>query len=372
MNGKAEWRRKFVLVVGDGIAGLALARALRQRGVPVARSGGTPRPGLAINLPGNAITALDRLGLRDEIESLGTPTRRREYRTSRGRLLFAVDEDEFWGPAARPRCVRRADLLDALADSVPAEHAPIASVRPVAGGAEVLDADGFRAEYGFLAGADGVRSTVRSALFPEALFPEAGTGRAVLSQASWRFMTPNPGVDCWTVWSGAGAAFLLIPVDNQVYGYASATGGGAVAADPSWLADTFAGYAEPVSSVVDAVLRSPSTLLHSPVDEVRAPSWSSGRCVLLGDAAHATAPVWAEGGALALEDALTLADLLATSDWDAVGPAFEAARRGRVAHVRAMTDRFAKTVGLPIWLRDVVTPWVGPRTYRSTYGPLRS
>jgi 2-polyprenyl-6-methoxyphenol hydroxylase-like FAD-dependent oxidoreductase len=368
MNGKAKWRMKFVLVVGDGIAGLALARALRHRGVPVARSGGTPRPGLAINLPGNAITALDRLGLRDEIESLGRPTRRREYRTSSGRLLFAVDEDEFWGPAARPRCVRRADLLDVLADNVPVEHAPIASLRSVAGGAEVLDADGLRAEYGFLAGADGVRSTVRSALFPG-----AGTGRAVLSQASWRFMAPNPGVGCWTAWSGAGAAFLLIPVDgDEVYGYASATGGGAVAADPSWLADTFAGYAGPVPTVVDAVLRSPSTLLHSPVEEVRTPSWASGRCVLLGDAAHATAPVWAEGGALALEDALTLADLLATSDWDTVGPAFEDARRGRVAHVQAMTDRFAKTVGLPIWLRDVVTPWVGPRTYRATYGPLRT
>jgi 2-polyprenyl-6-methoxyphenol hydroxylase-like FAD-dependent oxidoreductase len=95
--------------------------------------------------------------------------------------------------------------------------------------------------------------------------------------------------------------------------------------------------------------------------------------VVIGDAAHATAPVWAQGAALAVEDALVLAELLATrDDWSRVGPEFEQRRRPRVTHVQAMTDRLSRAAGLPTWIRDAVLPFVGPRSYRETYGPLRT
>jgi 2-polyprenyl-6-methoxyphenol hydroxylase-like FAD-dependent oxidoreductase len=94
--------------------------------------------------------------------------------------------------------------------------------------------------------------------------------------------------------------------------------------------------------------------------------------VLAGDAAHATAPVWAQGAALALEDALVLAALLAEHpDWRTVGSAYEALRRPRVAHVQAMTDRLSRTARMPGWARNLVLPVLGPRSYRATYAPLR-
>ena len=97
------------------------------------------------------------------------------------------------------------------------------------------------------------------------------------------------------------------------------------------------------------------------------------RVVLAGDAAHATAPVWAQGAALALEDALVLADLLADrTDWTDVGRDYEARRRPRVAHVQAMTDRLSRTARMPDWLRRRLLPLVGPRSYRATYEPLRT
>jgi 2-polyprenyl-6-methoxyphenol hydroxylase-like FAD-dependent oxidoreductase len=359
-----------VLIVGGGIAGLALASALQQRDVPYVlaeRSAAVENGGLAINLPGNAVAALAALGLREGLEELGRPVRRREYRTAGDRLLFAVDEDAFWGAGARPRCVRRSDLLALIGDGLDAaaqrRPSTVESMRLVRSGAEVEFAGGTRATHGFVAGADGVHSVVR-----DAVFGGEGVRSAVLSAASWRFMAPNPGVDCWTVWSGAAGAFLLIPVDgDQVYGYASATRGGPVAADPAWLSATFAGYPAPVRTVLER----PGSLYHSPVEEVRAAEWARGRCVLLGDAAHATAPVWAQGAALAMEDALVLADLLAGGDWDSVGRRYEERRRARVAHVQAATDRFSRAVGLPVWFRDLVLPVVGPRSYRETYGLLR-
>jgi 2-polyprenyl-6-methoxyphenol hydroxylase-like FAD-dependent oxidoreductase len=83
--------------------------------------------------------------------------------------------------------------------------------------------------------------------------------------------------------------------------------------------------------------------------------------------------VWAQGAALAVEDALVLAELLAThKDWSQVGPAYERQRRPRVTHVQAMTDRLSRAAGLPTWLRDAILPFVGPRSYREAYRPLRT
>ncbi|WP_204300540.1 FAD-dependent oxidoreductase [Actinoplanes campanulatus] len=371
-----------VLVVGGGIAGLATARALRRRDVPVtvAERGDTGAGGLAINLPGNAVTAFAALGLADGLQKLGRTTHRREYRSARDRLLFAVDEDAFWGPEARPRCVRRSDLLALLADSldVPVRRPlTVTGVRPSADGAEVTFGDGTVKTFDFVVGADGVHSIVRataidgpasSAGGPGSAGGRSGTQSALLSAASWRFMAPNPGIDCWTVWSGKGGAFLLIPVDDDtVYGYASATGGGAVSADADWLQNTFGDYPPPVRRVLDGL----TDLYHSPVEEVRTGTWAAGNCVLVGDAAHATAPVWAQGAALAVEDGLVLADLLADGDWDGAGARYEQLRRDRVTHVRAATDRFSRAAALPVWLRDLLLPRIGPRTYRTTYDPLR-
>ena len=109
-----------VAVAGAGIAGLAVLRALHQRDVPafaLERRSGLPPSGLAVNVPGNGIAAHPSLGLGDDLEELGPPVRRREYRNARGRLLYAIDED-VGGPcgAVRPGWARsRADVRGELA-----------------------------------------------------------------------------------------------------------------------------------------------------------------------------------------------------------------------------------------------------------------
>jgi 2-polyprenyl-6-methoxyphenol hydroxylase-like FAD-dependent oxidoreductase len=361
------------LVVGAGIAGFAIASALQDKGVPfilVDRLEGPPDAGLGLNLPGNAVLALRSLGV--ELAGLGMPITRREYRNGAGRLLFSVDESAFWGAAARSVCVRRAHVLATMAKGVSAAAvhwgSAVSSLANASDAVEVSFADGRRETFDLVVGADGVHSVVRSALFG-ATAPRP----ALLSAASWRFTAHNPGVDCWIVWSGGAGTFLLIPLDaDEVYGYASATRGGPVAADPVWLRSAFGQFPDPVPRTVEAALNNPATLYHSPVLEVRTEHWSQGRVVLIGDAAHATAPVWAQGAALAAEDALVLADLLAgPTDWSGVGVEFERRRRPRVQHVQSMTDKLSRAARLPGWLRDAVLPIMGPRTYRETYGPLR-
>lgn len=364
------------LVVGGGIAGFGLLRALSLHGVPctlVERLATPPGSGLGLNLPGNALRALATLGLADEVVQRGMRIRRREYRNKVGRLLFAVDEEAFWGEVGPSVCLRRGDLLDILrastAEVTPHWDTPLVHAEPVDEAVRVQLKSGQTETYDFVVGADGVHSAVR-----RAVSPEESLRRSLMTEASWRFTAPNPGVDCWTVWSSARGTFLLIPVDEQqVYGYASTTRGGGAGDDPQWLPATFAGFPEPVRVTVAALLDDPGQLHYSPVEEVHCQRWSRGRLVLIGDAAHATGPVWAQGAAMALEDALVLADLLAArSDWSTVGAEFERLRRPRVRHLQAATDKMSRLAGLPARLRDLVAPVVGPRSYRAAYRPLRS
>ena len=210
-----------VLVVGGGIAGLATAAALQRQGIAVAVYERRPLPpdgGLGLNLPGNAIAALNTLGLACRLADLGAAVRRREYRSRRDRLLFAVDEDRYWGGRVGSRCVRRSDLHAALHDLlVPGTvrlGAHVRGVRAFDDGVKLTLSDGTRASGGALVGADGVHSVVRG-LFARGHRVKAAT----LSPASWRFGTTNPGVGCWVAWTGGPGTVLLIPMGgDRLYG----------------------------------------------------------------------------------------------------------------------------------------------------------
>jgi 2-polyprenyl-6-methoxyphenol hydroxylase-like FAD-dependent oxidoreductase len=364
-----------VVIVGGGIAGSALGRACLSRGVPfriVERQGEPPDGALAINLPGNAIQALSALGLRDQIEAAGHPLRRREYRSARDKLLFEVDEDAFWGPALRPRSIRRSALLAMLGQGLPDEllhyDTAVRSLELHPDHVELGLGDGRHWNASLVVGADGAHSRVRR----EAFGDQMGLGLAQIAPASWRFMTPNPGVDCWTVWAGPHGMVLLMPVsDEEVYGWAALTRP-IRHADPVYalhrMSECFPLRVR--EALHHAIWRSKS-LYHSPLEEVRLHHWYKGRALLIGDAAHATAPVWAQGAALALEDAIVLARLLAAhDDVLAVLPEFEDRRRARVAHVQAHTDAMSRATRLPSFIRDSLMPFIGPKRYRQAYGPL--
>ena len=70
--------------------------------------------------------------------------------------------------------------------------------------------------------------------------------------------------------------------------------------------------------------------------------WSDGPIVLLGDAAHPVLPFLAQGAALAIEDAVTLAACLADRPRDAQAAfhRYEALRRPRAARVRSLSRRY--------------------------------
>ena len=196
-----------------------------------------------------------------------------------------------------------------------------------------------------------------------------------MTGSSWRFIARNPGIDCWTAWSGRDETFLLIPVEHAPRLRLRRPHARRAHRPRPELVDT-GGRGVPggrASSPCQAVAG--GELHHGAVDEVRLKQWHDGRLVLIGDAAHATGPVWAQGVAMALEDALILGELLARTPiarWESVGAEFERIRRPRVEHVRSATEKMSRLAALPGRVRDIAAPVLGPRSYRQAYGPLRT
>jgi salicylate hydroxylase len=88
------------------------------------------------------------------------------------------------------------------------------------------------------------------------------------------------------------------------------------------------------------------------------PPWARRRVALLGDAAHPMLPYLAQGGALALEDAIVLACCIhAAADPEAALARFEALRTPRARRVQAASLRQGRIYHLPpplSWARDAV------------------
>jgi FAD-dependent urate hydroxylase len=358
-----------ILVVGAGLAGLALARALRQAGFDpevVDRVGAFADVGAGIYLPANAARALRALGLEEAVAGRAATIGHQRFRNHHGRLLGEVDLHGFWGRLGPCLALHRAELHAVLRDGVAVQLGRgVQALERVEGPVEVGFDDGRQAAYDLVVGADGLHSTVRRLAVDQR--PPDPVG-----QHSWRFVSAcPPAVTAWSVLLGRGASFLTIPIGGgRVYCYADVlapSDGGEPAAR---LRERFADFADPVPELLDR-LPDPDQVHVAPIEQVAEERWGRGAVVLVGDAAHAMSPNMAQGAALAFEDALVLADSLrqAGSLPEALA-GFVARRTPRTSWVRAQTHRRDRTRNLPPAVRDPLLRALGQRIYHSNYRPL--
>jgi 2-polyprenyl-6-methoxyphenol hydroxylase-like FAD-dependent oxidoreductase len=356
-----------VLVVGAGIAGLAAARTLRAWGASVemverVRVAGAD--GAGIYLPGNASRALDRLGLGGLVAAASVPIQRQRFLDRRGRVLADIDLADVWRGVGPCLSLPRATLHEVLLEGARGVAIRWGCTPATIVAGEVGFSDGTARGYDLIIGADGVHSSVRRLVF--------GTPARPVGQHARRFVVDRPDADpAWSARLGPGTVFLTIPIGGgRLYCYCDGPG----TDSPAPLRELLAGYAEPVPALLDALDAAGDRAgLHSaPVQEVTLPGWSRGRVVLIGDAAHATSPNMAEGAAMALEDAIALADSLrdAASTADALRT-FEVRRRPRTGWVLAHTRSRDRTRTLPPALRDLVLRLAGQRMFRAHYRLLR-
>lgn len=352
-----------VLIQGAGITGLALARELMARGVDfliVERASEVKPVGAGITLGANALGCLARTLPLERLRERGESIRELAITDQRGRVLMSTPS-QVEGVLRTGIAIHRHQLHECLLEGIPsakirlgtcveAFHLSETSV-------EAKLSDGSEERFEFLVGADGLRSRIRSMLFPDHSIRFSGYAcwRAVVDRS---LRDPGHAIEMW----GPGRRLGLVPIGNgRTYVYAtlnvSASQYSARATDRSVreviaLFDRFAGDAR---EFLDAMARLPG-LIHNDLEEVELPQWHSGRVLLIGDAAHAMTPNLGQGAAMGIEDAAVLARIWESDSNPKSLEDFEKIRRPRVRWIQNKSRELGKLAQSEnpgfIWLRN--------------------
>lgn len=329
-----------VLVVGGGIGGLTAAIAFKCRGMEaevVEQNPAWSVYGVGIIQPSNALRALNSIGLGKACISEGKGFEGWKFCDSDGVALAEVPSVNAAGEGFPPNNgISRPALHNILTAATLAQGTRVRLGETVETWQEDADAiavtfsNGETARYDLVIGADGAHSKTRSQLFGSELQLEF-TGQGV-----WRHNFARPRNMEWgSLFYGKTSKAGLVPLsDSQMYLLL-------VTAEPGnpkmpfaqlhmLLRERLGEYGGIVAQLREQIV-DPAAVVYRPMEVVMAPPpWHKGRVVLIGDAAHSGTPHLAEGAAMAIEDAVVLADMLAQStELDTTLHAFAARRLPR-------------------------------------------
>jgi len=329
-----------VLIVGAGIGGLTLAAGLQTFGIVptvVEIDGSSLGRGLALMLTGNVSLALRRIGLDRAVAHEGTVLTEIVQTDASGASIDYHDFRPANGRYAPTFGITRDGLISALFAEPPCPvtyGTTVSSVDWSTTSPRVGLSDGSRAEFDVVVGADGIHSAIRHEIFP-------GVQPIYRSFGAWRTVMQSPRNDpVFTINSMPGTLLGSFPVGPElVYAFLLVHAAEVKSLTRAEHLARFQELASAFHGPIPALIQEqhdPTRVVFVPVYEVETPSYHRGRVILIGDAAHAFPPILAQGAAMAIEDAVTLAELIgANSDLDQVVRRFDAARRQRVNMMRA-------------------------------------
>jgi len=346
---------KTALVIGGGIAGPATAMALRKAGIEATVYEAYPSTadgvGVTLAVAPNGIAALEVIGAAEAVRGVGQPMNRSIMADGRGRRLAELPGLEGLPPSLG---LWRDDLCRALHETAERQGVRIeygkrlVRVHEEPGGVTAEFADGTTATAEVLIGADGIRSTVRRLIDPNAPEPErakllnfgAAADIAVPAEPdAMYFVFGRRGFfGYWVQPDGRTAWFANVPHDRPMPGRQARQ-----TAKAEWMRRLKEVYADdtPARDVLDHTDPEKLVVLGSLENMPKVPCWHRGRMVLVGDSAHAPSSSSGQGASMALESAVELARCL--RDLPDPAAAFAAYERLRRRRVEKVIDRGAKT-----------------------------
>jgi FAD-dependent urate hydroxylase len=327
--------------------------------------------GGGLSIAPNGLNALTVLGADDVVRRIGVPMTALVIQSWTGRQLA-----EFGSLPGLPSAqfVWRAELYRALYEEaarrgIDIEHGKrLVGAETTGDGVTARFADAAEASADILIGADGIRSTVRSLIDPAAPRPRYAGLLSFGARTNDTGLAPTAGKMFMVFGKRAffgyqisddssGLWFANLPHSRPMTLVEART----VAAE-GWLRVLREAFADDRTPALDLLRRTEAAelLVVGPMEDIpKVPSWSRGRMVLIGDAAHATSPSSGQGASLAIESAVQLARCLRDLPHEQAFGAYEQLRRARVEKIIATTARTNsdKAAG-PIArvLRDLVMP----------------
>jgi FAD-dependent urate hydroxylase len=377
---------KKALIVGGGVAGPVAAMALRQAGIGSvvyeAYVGGADDAGSFLTFASNGLDALRTIDAHNLVLSEGFPTPRMTIQSGSGKRLGNVPNGGTLPDGTVSQTLKRADLYRALRDEAVRRGASIEYGKRLVGAETTPEGsvlarfeDGTEALGDLLIGADGIHSCTRRIIDPSApdaryvpvlniggyargvtVQAEPGTFRMVFGKRAFFGYAVHPSGEIW--W------FANPPRADEPTGAELAAIG-----TEQWremLIDLFAGDDSPAAEIVRST---PGKLAGwATYDLPSVPTWHRESMVIIGDAAHATAPSSGQGASMAIEDAVVLARCLRDlPDTRQAFAAYERLRRARVERIVAHGARTSnsKAAG-PVArvLRDLMMPLILKRVAR--------
>ena len=342
-----------VLISGGGIGGLAAAAALLKLGVDVEvyeQAKELKEVGAGIQISPNGNRVLDALGVFEQLNAISCDPERKEFRlwnTGRRWPMLSLGRSIVEAYGYPYLTVFRPDLHMALAERVRAlkhdalhlDHG-VAGLRQDAESVTLVLRSGQEVVGDALLGADGVRSVIRGALWPD-------SDPVFSGMVAWRGLIPMESLpqamraSVGTTWIGPGGHAVSYPLQRARYMNFVGTIEGKTWNHPGSSADgsleeclsDFAGWHEDLQTLIR---RSPRLQKWALSCREPIPAWTQGRVTLCGDAAHATLPFLAQGAVHSLEDGLVLARCLQSVPASGVPDALLRYERARIARTSQM------------------------------------
>jgi 2-polyprenyl-6-methoxyphenol hydroxylase-like FAD-dependent oxidoreductase len=326
--------RLTVLISGAGIAGPSLAFCLTRSGyrvIVVEIADGIRPGGQTVDLRGAGGDVVERMGLMPQMRAHALDQQGVAWVASDGSRRAEMPVTAFDGNGLVSKLeILRGDLVDVLyratKDSVEYRfNTRISALSQDDDGVEATLADGTKLRADLVVGADGPHSAVRAMVFgPEDEFVEPLGG-----YNAWFTAPDHVGLDGWYLMylAPGGLNASMRPTHDR----AIAKAGLAFASEPlsydrrdideqrQILAERFAGAGWQCDALLTAAQDADDFYFDSFL-QVKMPSWTCGRVVLVGDAGYCASPLSGMGTSLALVGAYVLSGELGAADsFDAEG-----------------------------------------------------
>ena len=334
-----------ILIIGAGIGGLTSAIALGKAGHKVEMIERDPAwsvYGVGIIQQSNVVRAMHQLGILDDYLDAGFGFDVVDVFSPAGQHLATVPSHKLVEGKPANVGIGRPALHKVLGDRARAAGADIhlgvtaESIDDEGEQVVVRFSGGRSGRYDLVIGADGLNSSTRSLLFPNAPAPQF-TGQGV-----WRYNFPRPP-DVTSLHAYAGPIGMgFVPLsETLMYLYVTTPEPG----NPRYPRETLA------ASMRSKLAQAPATVaacaehitdndavVYKPLEWIfLEDDWYKGRVVLLGDAVHATTPHLGQGAGMAIEDGIVLADELARSN--DIPEALSAYQRRRFDRCRYIVEK---------------------------------
>lgn len=312
-----------VLVSGASFAGLATAFWLNRLGYQVTiveLASGLRRGGTPVDIEGETIGILERMGLFGAVRAKALPPRAFKFKDADDRTLGGFGVDAGAEETAHTRFeIHRDDLLDILFSGIDGSvevlfSRSIKQIVDEPDGVTVALDDGTRRTFALVFGCDGNRSNTRKLVFgDEENFTYFMGGYVYLKVVPATGILP-PNVS--EVFSVPGRTAMLNGYDDRTdIGLAFRTAGEIEydyrdrAQQRAMIHDHFDGLGWKVPTALKHV-GTDDDFYFDRINQIRMPSWSKGRVVLVGDAGYCVSPVAGMGGSMAIIGAGRIAEAL--------------------------------------------------------------